>query len=344
MSAPEAYPTVPLHVVVLSGGDSSERTVSLRSGAAVAEALAAHGHHVRQVDPSEIDLEEYDWSNVDVAFIALHGRFGEDGQVQQLLEELRIPYTGSGVHASRLAFSKSAAKERLLLHHVPTPPYVLIHESDTAQRIVHQARSLGFPLVVKPDTQGSSLGVSIIGSEDELPKALTRCFHLDSFGLLEGAVVGTEWTVGILDGMVLPPIHIETSRQFFDYAAKYEDDDTRYLFEHDVPAETVSMIEQTARRACEALGTAGLARVDLILDRYGRAWVLEVNTVPGFTDHSLVPKSAQKMGLTLGELYERCLVSALRVWHETHPHLPLRSNAPAGAPRVEQRHPDAAKS
>ena len=344
MPAPEAYPTVPLHVVVLSGGDSSERTVSLRSGAAVAEALASHGHHVQQVDPAETDLEKFDWSQIDVAFIALHGRFGEDGQVQRLLEEVGIPYTGSGVQASRLAFSKSAAKERMLLHHIPTPPYVLIHESDTAQRIVHNARSLGFPLVVKPDTQGSSLGVSIIATEDELSKALTRCFHLDSFGLLEGAVVGTEWTVGILDGTVLPPIHIQTTRQFFDYAAKYEDDETKYHFEHDVPAETIALIEQTARRACEALGTAGLARVDMILDRYGRPWVLEVNTVPGFTDHSLVPKSAQRMGLSLGELYERCLVSALRVWRETHPMHPPRTTALRNSVHIEQRQTDTAKS
>lgn len=337
MPASEAYPTVPLHVVVLSGGDSSERTVSLRSGAAVAEALASHGHHVSQVDPAETDLEKYNWTRVDVVFIALHGRFGEDGQVQRLLEEKGVPYTGSGVQASRLAFSKSAAKERLLLHHVATPPYVLIHESDTAQRIVHHARSLGFPLVVKPDTQGSSLGVSIIGSEDELPKALTRCFHLDSFGLLEGAVIGTEWTVGILDGTVLPPIHIETNRQFFDYAAKYEDDETKYLFDHNVPAATVELVELTARRACEALGTAGLARVDLILDKYNRPWVLEVNTVPGFTDHSLVPKSAQQMGLTLPELYERCLVSAQRVWRETHPMHPPRPLVETNSPHIERR-------
>lgn len=336
MPAQEVYPATPWHVAVLCGGDSSERAVSLRSGAAVTAALAAHGHHVQQIDPAEADLYQVDWTRFDVAFIALHGRFGEDGQVQRLLEEVRIPYTGSGVQASRLAFSKSAAKERLFLHRIPTPAYVLIHESDTAERILHSARSLGFPLVVKPDTQGSSLGVSILESEDDLPKALTRCFHLDDFGLFESEISGSEWTVGILDDLVLPPIQIQTSRPFFDYAAKYEDDATEYRFDYSVPESTVRLIEETARQACQALGTSGLARVDLILDRHTRPWVLEVNTVPGFTDHSLVPKAAAKMGLTHGELYERCLVSAVRVWRENHPLHPQRPAArpsqPANSP------------
>lgn len=346
MPAPDVYPTTPLQVVILSGGDSAERAVSLKSGQAVAEALAANGHHVRIVDPAEVELEKYDWTGVDAAFIALHGRFGEDGQVQKLLEDLRIPYTGSGVQASRLAFSKSAAKERLLLHHVPTPSYVLIHESDTAQRILHNARSLGFPLVVKPDTQGSSLGVSILGSEDDLPKALTRCFHLDSFGLLESAISGTEWTVGLLDDLVLPPIQIETNRNFFDFTAKYEDDDTRYRFDYSVAPETVQLIAQTAKQACAALGTSGLARVDLMLDRYLQPWVLEINTVPGFTDHSLVPKAAVRHGLTPAELYERSLVSALRTWRNTHPlspHGKAHANFTSGS-QVAGRQPDTAKS
>ena len=186
----------------------------------------------------------------------------------------------------------------------------------------------------------------MLASEDDLAKALTRCFHLDSFGLLESAVAGSEWTVGLLDDLVLPPIQIETSRTFFDFTAKYEDDDTRYRFDYAVAPETVKLIEQTARQACAALGTTGLARVDLMLDRYQRPWVLEVNTVPGFTDHSLVPKAAIRSGLTLGELYERTLVSALRVWRETHPFCPPRkSNSPAATTaHALRRHPDTAKS
>lgn len=306
-----SHPSGLLTIAVLAGGDSAERTISLRSGAAVSRALIERGHSVVNVDPAVVDLRQQDWTGIHAAFIALHGKFGEDGQVQQVLEAAGMPYTGSGVQASRLAFSKSASKERFLQHHVLTPPYILIHEADTAEQILKHARSLGFPLVVKPDTQGSSLGVTFVHSPDDLPTALTRCFHLDSFGVLETAVAGTEWTVGLIDDTVLPPILIETPRPFFDYQAKYEDDATQYKFESDVPADVVRRIEQTALNACRALGTRGIARVDLILDRFQRAWVLEVNTVPGFTDHSLVPKAAARLGQSLGELCERTIRACL---------------------------------
>jgi D-alanine-D-alanine ligase len=311
-------PLEPLHVAVLSGGESSEREISLKSGASVIRALTERGHAVITVDPAETDLMHYDWASIDAAFIALHGRFGEDGQVQRILEELEVPYTGSGVQASRLAYSKSASKERFLQHHVPTPPYVLIHESDSAGRIQQQASSLGYPLVVKPDTQGSSLGVSIVHSPDELSAALTRCFHLDAFGILESCIVGAEWTVGLVDDQVLPPIQIETSRPFFDYQAKYKDDDTVYRFDFEAPEEVVHRITRSARDACVALETAGLVRVDVMLDRFQRPWVLEVNTVPGLTDHSLVPKAAGRAGLTLGELCEQTLRSCLQAVRDRH--------------------------
>jgi D-alanine-D-alanine ligase len=301
-----------LRVAVLCGGPSAERVISLQSGAAVARALAGLGHAIYEIDPADVDLARRDWSPIDVAFIALHGKFGEDGQVQQVLEDAFVPYTGSGVAASRLAFSKSASKERFAQHGVPTAPYVLIHESDTPHRILQQAAQLGFPLVVKPDTQGSSLGVSIVRTADNLPAALTRCFHYDAFGLLEQALLGSEWTVGMLDDLALPPIRIETGRAFFDYEAKYEDDGTRYLFDYDVPAEQVERVVETARNACAALGTCGLARVDLIVTQTGVPTVLEVNSVPGLTDHSLVPKAAERAGMSFTELCQECLQSALR--------------------------------
>lgn len=309
-------PLEPLNVAVLLGGESSEREISLKSGASVVHALTERGHHVTSIDPAAVDLTRYDWSNIDVAFNALHGRFGEDGQVQRILEDLEVPYTGSGVQASRLAYSKSASKERFLQHHVPTAPYVLIHESDSAARIQQQASSLGYPLVVKPDTQGSSLGVSIVGSPDELSAALTRCFHLDAFGILESCIVGAEWTVGLVDDQLLPPIQIETTRPFFDYQAKYKDDETVYRFDFEAPAEVVQRITRTAFDACVALETRGLVRVDLMLDKFQRPWVLEVNTVPGMTDHSLVPKAAVRAGLTLGELFEQTIRSCLQVVHD----------------------------
>ena len=303
--------TQPLRIAVLAGGTSRERNISLESGDAVTQALLERGHRVKQIDPALIELTALDWSEYDVAFLALHGTFGEDGHVQQILEDSGIPFTGSDSTVSRLAFSKSAAKERFVQNGVPTPPYVLIHESDSATRIQQQAAAIGYPLAVKPDAQGSSLGITIVRSPEELPQALARCFHFDPFGLLETAIDGSEWTLGWLDDTPLPLIQIETGRDFFDYTAKYEDDGTQYLFEFAVPTNVVKAIESAGRRAREALGCRGLCRVDLRVDKSGQPWVLEVNTIPGLTSHSLVPKAATRMGLSLGELCERAIQTCL---------------------------------
>lgn len=300
-----------LRVAVLQGGPSAERAISLQSGAAVAVGLASRGHHVVLLDPLEVDLVRYDWTGIDVAFIALHGKFGEDGQVQQLLETAGVPYTGSDSQASRVAISKSASKERFRQNGVPTAPYVLIHETDTPDRISELAAQLGFPLVVKPDAQGSSLGVTIVAEPGALTEALGRCFQYDSFGILEQAIIGSEWTAGLLDDLPLPLIRIATNRAFFDFQAKYEDNGTEYQFDFAVANDVVQRIGQTARNACAALGTRGLARVDVMLDKIDRPWVLEVNTVPGLTDHSLVPKAAARLGVDFPELCDRCLASAL---------------------------------
>ncbi len=301
-----------LQIALLAGGTSRERNISLESGAAVAKSLSDRGHRVSQIDPAHVELSDLDWSSFDVAFLALHGTFGEDGHVQQILEEIGIPFTGSDSVASRLAFSKSAAKERFIQNGVPTPAYVLIHESDSAARIQQQANALGFPLAVKPDGQGSSLGITIVRTPEELPQALARCFHFDPFGLLEVAIDGTEWTLGLLDGEPLPLIQIETGRGFFDYTAKYEDDDTQYLFDFAFPTSVIKSIESAGRSAYDALGCRGLARVDLRVDRFHEPWVLEVNTIPGMTGHSLVPKAAARMGLSLGAICERSIHNCLK--------------------------------
>lgn len=303
-------------IAVLSGGTSAERGISLNSGAHVRAALEQRGHAVVPVDPALVDVARFDWTGIDAAFNALHGPFGEDGQVQAILEACGLPYTGSGVEASRLAMSKSAAKERFLQADVPTPEYVLIHETDTAAEIRAHALRIGFPLVVKPNSQGSSLGVTIIADEDELPAALARCFELDAFGLLERAIPGEEWTAGLIDDEPLPLIRIETAREFFDFEAKYEDDDTRYLFDTGASAETERLITHVSREACRALGTSGMARVDVRLDKFGQPWVLEVNTVPGFTDHSLVPKMIDRTGKSFGEACEQAVRSA--IWQRGH--------------------------
>lgn len=303
-------------IAVLAGGTSPERNISLESGDSVARALCERGHIVTRIDPGDTDLAGVDWSEYDIAFLALHGTFGEDGQVQRILEEAGIPFTGSNSTTSHLAFSKSAAKERFTQNGIPTPPYVLIHQSDSALRIQQQAASIGYPLIVKPDSQGSSLGVTIVRSPDDLPQALSRCFHFDQFGILEVVVEGSEWTLGMLDDTPLPLIQIETARGFFDYAAKYEDETTRYLFEFAFPTNVVKAIETAGRRACEALGTSGLARADLRVDERGQPWLLEVNTIPGMTGHSLVPKAAARRGLSLGELCEQVIQNCLSRWLE----------------------------
>ncbi|WP_417387994.1 D-alanine--D-alanine ligase [Gimesia sp.] len=312
MTDSQTNPSSTLNIVVLSGGESAECEISLKSGETVARALSSRGHQVRIIDPSLVDLESFDWTGCDVVFIALHGTYGEDGTIQSTLDRLGIPYSGCDAATSKLAFSKSASKERFIQHNVNTPSYVLIHESDDAGRIEQHARSMGYPLVVKPDAQGSSLGVTIVKTPEELPQALARCFHYDSFGILESAIKGTEWTVTVVDDQVLPLIQIQTPHEFFDYEAKYIEDSTQYLFEFDLPTNVIQTILKTGANACTALGTTGIVRVDLLVDRFQQPWVLEVNTIPGFTDHSLVPKAAAKAGIDFGELCEQALVNCLK--------------------------------
>jgi D-alanine-D-alanine ligase len=298
-------------IVVLAGGDSAEREISLQSGRCVADALRSAGRQVAEIDPAVHDLERWSWQPGDVALVALHGQFGEDGQVQELLDSLGVPYTGSGPEASRLAFSKSAAKVCFLKHGVPTPEAVVIHRDHSSTRLRHVAEQLGFPLVVKPDQQGSSLGVSLVRSPNELDAAVAACFQYGSCGLLERAIAGTEWTVALLDDEPLPPIQVVTSQTLFDFHAKYVDESTTYAFDSDLPSAVVTSIVDAGRRACAAVGTAGIARVDLRLDELRRPWVLEVNTVPGMTDHSLVPKAAARAGLSLAELCAQAVERAV---------------------------------
>jgi len=293
---------VPQKVAVLAGGHSSERNISLKSGNAVAAALISHDHQVTQIDPAEAALDHVNWSEFDCVFLALHGSYGEDGRVQALLEEVGIPYTGSGVEASRLAFCKSAAKEHLAAAGVHTPEFALIHASDRMTWIQQQAKKIGYPLVIKPDACGSSLGVCLVKRPGDIATALQQCFHYDVFGIMERAVLGAEWTVAFIDDYALPPIEIVTNRIFFDYLAKYEDTATQYRFNAPVSADIKNQIVNTARRACQVLGTRGIVRVDLRMDEAFQPCVLEVNTIPGLTENSLVPKAAQQAGLSLAEI------------------------------------------
>lgn len=308
-------------VAMLQGGDSAERVISLQSGAEVEDALRAAGHTVLTVDPAEDSLIDFDWDRVDLAFLVLHGTHGEDGHIQQELEEIGIPYTGSGAEASRLAFHKHLAKECFLRAGLATPRFHVITPSHALSDIRRHATRLGFPLVVKPDAQGSSLGVTILHDEAGLNEAINIARELDDTILLEEFIAGEEWTVPILDNRALLPIRIGTSHHFFDFEAKYLDHKTDYQVIDDPENRLAARLQQVSVRACQTLGCRGISRVDLRVDDQSRIWILEVNTIPGMTSHSLVPKSAGAQGWTMSRLCEEIIHSAL----EHHSHMSSRA-------------------
>ncbi len=312
----EFRPTVALRILVLAGGPSSEREISLKSGRAVAQALTDAGHCVSLFDPRLEQLTSIESLRFDVAFIALHGRYGEDGGVQQQLEAIGLPYTGSDPEASALAFSKSDAKARFKECSVATPEAVTFDVDDSIEECVLRAAVLGFPVVVKPDRQGSSIGISFAHDADELATAIETALAFDAKGVIEIAIPGEEWTVPLIDEMVLPPIRIGTPHAFFDYEAKYLREDTAYEFPEDTPIDRLNLIVETAQQAAKALGATSLSRVDLRVDSTGRPWVLEVNTVPGLTDHSLAPKSAARRGMSFPALCEEVCLRAIAAHHD----------------------------
>lgn len=305
-------PHGPLRVAVLAGGASSERQVSLASGAEVAKALQAAGHGIEWVDPAATDLACLDWNRFDCCFLALHGGSGEDGRIQSQLGRLGVPYTGSGPAAARAAMSKSAAKALFLQSGVPTPDYVLLRPDDTQPHILAKVRRLGFPVVVKPDGQGSSLGVGIARFAGDLADRVADARRYDPLILAERFVAGREMTVAVLGRKALPLLEIVGREEIFDYKSKYSSTVVEYHFRTGLAPMKVRELEQTAVRAAAALGTSGLARVDLRLDGALRPWVLEVNTLPGMTDHSLAPMAAAHAGIDMPALCDWALGDALR--------------------------------
>jgi D-alanine-D-alanine ligase len=294
-------------VAVLLGGKSAEREVSLKSGGMVLNALRNRGVDALAFDPAERGFEALIRERFERAFIALHGRFGEDGTVLGVLEWLGIPYTGSGVLASALAMDKLRTKRLWHTEGVPTPPYaVLTKESDL--RAV--ARKLGVPLMVKPASEGSSIGMSKVRSAARLEEAYVLAAKYDRVVIAEKFIDGTELTAGILGDQVLPLIKLETPREFYDYEAKYIANDTRYIVPCGLSAARERDIQALCLRAFRALGCSGWGRVDLMLNRQGRAFLLEVNTAPGMTDHSLVPMAARAVGISYEDLCLRILEAA----------------------------------
>ncbi len=294
-----------LEIAVLAGGDSPEREVSLLSGACCARALREAGHGATLLDPSEVDLAEIAWDQFDACFVALHGGAGEDGRIQHQLESLGVPYTGSGPEACRLAMSKATSKERFARAGVPTPRYRVLGRDLNAAACRRSLGDLKPPLVIKPDGQGSSLGVSLIESFDELTEALAQAGSYDDVLIVEQRIVGREFTVALIDRDVLPLIEIIVAEPFFNYHAKYLSPDCENVCEPPLADAVRARILDAATGAAETLGTSGLVRVDVMLDAQERAWVLEVNAVPGMTDHSLVPQAAAYQGIGMSELCDR---------------------------------------
>jgi len=291
-------------VAVLLGGKSAERAVSLKSGSMVLHALQRRGVDAHPFDPAERGLQELAAERFERAFIALHGRFGEDGTVQGALEYLGLIYTGSGVLGSALAMDKLRAKLVWQASGLPTPPHeVLAPDSDW--RAV--AGRLGLPLMVKPVNEGSSIGMSKVREGAALEEAYALAVNYDRSVIAEKFIDGIELTGAILGAQALPLIRLETPRDFYDYDAKYLASDTRYLLPCGLPAAEERALQELCLAAFRALGCSGWGRVDLMLDADGKPYLLEVNTAPGMTDHSLVPMAARAAGLSYEDLCLRIL-------------------------------------
>lgn len=291
-------------VAVLLGGRSSEREVSLMSGNAVLEALLARGVDAHPFDPAELPLASLPSDGFDRAWIALHGPGGEDGAVQGALEWLGVPYTGSGVLGSAICMDKLRTKQLALANGIATPPFRVLDGADDC-RVA--AEELGLPLAVKPATQGSSVGMSKVERAEDLPAAWRAASAMDPVVIAEPWIAGRELTVPILQGEALPAILIETPRTFYDYQAKYFADDTRYQIPCGLDEPAEEALRRTALGAFRAAGAQGWGRVDFMMGDDAVPMLLEINTVPGMTSHSLVPMSARAVGIDFPELVWRVL-------------------------------------
>jgi len=291
-------------VAVMMGGRSAERAVSLKSGSMVLAALKKKDVDAHAFDPKERGLEELIKDRFDRVFIVLHGRYGEDGTIQGALELVGIPYTGSGVMGSALAMDKWRTKLVWQGSGVPTPHCELLTRESDLQGV---ATRLGLPLMVKPANEGSSIGMTKVKSARDLTEAYALAANYDRVVIAEAFVDGVELTVGVLGDTALPLIKLETPREFYDYEAKYSASDTRYIIPSGLPPDAERIIQDEALRAFRILGCSGWGRVDLMLDRTGKPYFLEVNTSPGMTDHSLVPMAARHVGLSFEDLCVRIL-------------------------------------
>ena len=284
-------------VAVLLGGNAAERPISLISGAAVLKALQAAGVDAHGFDPAERDIVEV--QGYDRAFIVLHGRGGEDGVMQGVLEQFGVPYTGSGVMASAIGMDKARTKQLWLGCGLPTPTYRRLSAGCDFAAVVAE---LGLPLMVKPSREGSSIGMAKVYSVEDLARAYAVAAEHDSEVIAEHFIEGSEYTVSMLNGRALPVIRMIPANDFYDFEAKYQRNDTQYKIPCGLAADEEVRLQQIAEEAFEVLGARGWGRIDAMRDTQGRFWLLEINTVPGMTDHSLVPMAAQAAGVDFTQL------------------------------------------
>jgi len=294
-------------IAVLMGGLSAEREISFKTGNACLQALQQLNYQAVAVDAGHDLPRQLQDGGVEVAFIALHGRFGEDGRVQGLLEMLQIPYTGSGVMASSMAIDKVITKKLLLYHELPTPGFEFMRPGDSTEQLLERCRHL--PLVVKPSREGSTIGITIARSREALRHGIDTAAALDGTVLVEDFIDGSELTVSVLNGEALPIIQIVPKSGFYDFHAKYTAGQTEYLLPAPIDAVITQRVQQAAVDACTALGCRGAARVDFML-RDREFYCIEVNTIPGMTETSLLPKAAGEAGIEFPQLVEMILLDA----------------------------------
>jgi len=295
-------------VAVLYGGESAERVVSLDTGSAVLAALQARGIDAHGWDPAEHTMQELAGAGFERVWIALHGPGGEDGAIQGALQWLGLPYTGSGVMASALAMDKVRSKRVFDAAGIPTPEYAIVRHHSHA---ILAAEDFGYPLILKPACQGSSVGMTKVFEPDDLVAAVDLALSFDGLAIVEPCILGDEFTVAVLQGEALPSIRIETPRVFYDYRAKYESDRTEYHCPGTQGDDEESRYAALALAAFAELGCTGWGRVDFMTGSDGQPLVLEVNTVPGMTSHSLVPMAATRIGIDFAELCWRILETSL---------------------------------
>lgn len=298
---------------VLCGGVSSERDISLKSGRAIYDAFVKQGFDVEEIDVQSEDepvvIAALRRASIDVAFIAMHGRFGEDGKLQAILEKMEMPYVGSDSLASAFAMDKITSRKIFEEHNIPVPPYRVCDRNVNADFF---SGDLKFPFVVKPCAQGSSIGISLVRSPQEIQHALSAAFCYDKRIIIEDYIKGKELTVGILDSTALEPIEIAPKGHFFDFQAKYNTGMTDYLLPASIAPNLSEKVKALSLRAHRALGCRHFSRVDVLLDEQNNPFVLEVNTIPGFTATSLLPKAARYRGITFPKLCLTLLEMALK--------------------------------